>query len=265
MRLTVLKSALKKVLNFPFRILPPALRPSVWWKTVRAPMPLEDVSDYNRYWDKRPKESFAGPLRRAVLLDEEITAGTTLCDVGCGKGEFLKYFCDKGVHVEGVEVSDAAIEVCRQDGLSVHKANLFDSDTPVPGDYDYITAMCLLEHLQDPEVLMRKVKGHFKKNFIVAVPNVGYLPHRIRLLCGRFPVVNIFHHVREHIRFWTVSDFMFWAGNLGYQVEKIIPFTKGRLSRWHPSLFSSNIIYLLKEKDLPLDRMPEERESVGVS
>ena len=113
--------------------------------------------------------------------------------------------------------------------------------------YDYITALCVLEHVHDPEIMMRKFKGHFKKSLFVAVPNIGFLPYRIRLLLGKFPVTSIFYHIREHIRFWTVHDFKYWSKKLGFEVVKCISASDYMISRLFPSLFATNVIYVLKE------------------
>ena len=127
--------------------------------------------------------------------------------------------------------------------------NLLDRDSELTKVYDYITVLCLMEHIQDPEEIVRKLKEHFTKGLIIAVPNVGFLPHRVRLLFGKFPVVNIFYHIHEHIRFWTVCDFKQWANFFGFEIIRIIPTTNGLWARIWPSLFSSTIIYILQKKD----------------
>jgi len=86
---------------------------------------------------------------------------------------------------------------------------------------------------------------------IVSIPNLGYIGCRLRLLLGgRMPLTNIFYHIREHIRFWTVKDFIYWADKMGFKVEKI----EGQYGfpvfwKLFPSLFASGVVYILEPNE----------------
>lgn len=49
------------------------------------------------------------------------------------------------------------------------------------GEYDYIVASEVLEHMRNPEVLMDKLKGH-SKYLMISVPNSAFYRYCLELL-----------------------------------------------------------------------------------
>lgn len=83
---------------------------------------------------------------------------------------------------------------------------------------------------------------------------MGFFIHRLRLLFGKTPLVMIQVHVKEHIRFWTHTDFLYWCKYLGFSVcnyrvsASFRPFGIDLGNIW-PSLFGAQIVYALKQSD----------------
>ncbi|GAH91867.1 unnamed protein product, partial [marine sediment metagenome] len=121
-------------------------------------------------------------------------------------------------------------------------------------EYDYICLMELIEHIAHPEFLIKKIKNKFKKYLFITIPNMGYIENRLRLaFAGKMPITIIIYHIREHIRFWTVKDFLYWANRLGLTVEAYygqggLGIPRIKLWKYFPSLFASQIVYVLKRK-----------------
>ena len=83
----------------------------------------------------------------------------------------------------------------------------------------------------------------------VSTPNLGYLAHRLRMLFGRFPVTYI-ADPREHLRYWSVKDFIYWSEKLGYSKPDVLGL-RGKpgvfkLPARFPSLFASEVVYRFK-------------------
>lgn len=99
-----------------------------------------------------------------------------------------------------------------------------------------------------------RAKGISIKNLFVSIPELGFFIHGLRLLFGRAPLVGVQFYVKEHIRFWTHADFLYWYEFLGlsackYQVSTpIYPFGIDMGKIW-PSLFGMQIIHALKQSD----------------
>lgn len=113
---------------------------------------------------------------------------------------------------------------------------------------DYVVIMELIEHMVDPESLMREIKNSSKASIYITIPNMGFIINRLRLfLGGKMPITVIIFHMREHVRFWTYSDFKYWANSLGFKVVKHygqngVPF----VWRLWPSLFARQLIFRLE-------------------
>ncbi|MGQ0541332.1 MAG: class I SAM-dependent methyltransferase [Blastocatellia bacterium] len=89
-------------------------------------------------------ESF---LETIVHSPKPQAPGLRILDVGCGTGANLEMLAQYG-SAEGVDVSDDALEFCRQKGLSVQKGLAetlpYDDET-----FDITTALDVVEHLDD--------------------------------------------------------------------------------------------------------------------
>jgi SAM-dependent methyltransferase len=70
-----------------------------------------------------------------------------ILDVGCGTGANLEMLANFG-EAEGVDVSDAALEFCKQKGLKAHKG-LAESLPFADESFDVVTALDVVEHLDD--------------------------------------------------------------------------------------------------------------------
>jgi len=74
------------------------------------------------------------------------------------------------------------------------------------------------------------------------------------LLFGRFPVVMINEHIKEHIRFWTMNDFNYWCNYFGFEIEDMFVSAGlyfkplAFLEKLCPSLFAQQIIYKIRNE-----------------
>ena len=102
---------------------------------------------------------------------------------------------------------------------------------------------------------MRQVCSLRPGRIFVTIPNVGFLLHRLRLCFGgRFPVTTIVYHMKEHLRFWTATDFRWWAHQLDFEIRAAVPYVGVRgLRRLWPALFAAGYVWVL------VDRRPAER------
>jgi hypothetical protein len=159
----------------------------------------------------------------------------------------LAYLADvRQARVSGIDLSERALELSKQKGLKdLQRADLSAPDFELKGCFDYIVITEVLEHIPNPEDLMRKLIGHFSQAVLVSIPNIGFYKYRLRLLSGRFPQ-QWGRHPGEHLRFWTLADFQWWVRLLGYEVREIVP-TNGvpRLFRSMPGLFAKQIVFVL--------------------
>lgn len=228
---------------------------------ISKPMPLDDnFLNYNQYWIDRGFDDADIPaINRAKKISKFIEPNSTILDIGCGNGAVIDYLSKNKnpKKIIGIDISKEAVEYVKKNG---HEAYEIDISTDVfanfikDKEFDYIIITEVLEHIQNPEILITTIKKHFTKSVFVSIPNSGFFIHRIRILFGKFPVIAIVQHIKEHIRFWTMKDFIFWSNYHGYEVDNIMV-TAGLnikplkfLENLLPSLFASQVIYKLTIK-----------------
>ncbi len=214
-----------------------------------------EAFDYEEYWNRLSEETNR-PISpfKLRLMEEIIDQGSRVLDIGCGDGTLLDYLRRaKGIEAHGIETSDKAIELARGKGIQVEKADITQREFQLTETYDYIIVSEVLEHLPNPEQLMLEFRGKFSKCLLITIPNTGFVGERLRLLLGRFPKQWVFHP-SEHLRFWTVTDFIFWCQQLVFRVESYYGLldevydVKIKLWKYYPKLFSRFILYKVTEQ-----------------
>ena len=112
---------------------------------------------------------------QAASREEPAKAGTQnavrILDIGCGTGANLEMLSQFG-EAEGVDVSDDALEFCRQKGLNAQKG-LAERLPFDDGTFDLTTALDVVEHLDDDVAGLREMhrvtkKGGFSLIFVPA-------------------------------------------------------------------------------------------------
>jgi len=222
-------------------------------------MPLNDFNDYDDYWKRRVTQGVSHTvIPRYTWVAERIPDGDSVIDIGCGDGAFLAYLKSRNPAspLFGIDISEEAISHLKERGIDgVRTDGTIPLRKLVDRDFDIVVLMEVLEHMSEAEAFFKEVLALNPKRIFVSIPNVGYLPYRLRLMFGgRFPATTILYHIKEHLRFWTVNDFRQWAGVMGCDVARCAGQENSRsafgrfLARRFPSLFSYQVIYELTPK-----------------
>jgi methionine biosynthesis protein MetW len=209
------------------------------------------VVDYDEYWDNKAQGGmgFLSPWRqrRAQAFADIVAAGDRILDLGVGDGALLEYMMtQKAIEVYGLDVSPKAVEFCRARGLRV---DLADINQPVSSwvkeTFDYIIMSEIIEHIPDPETMLLSLRPFARKGLIVSIPNTGFHQHRLRLLLGRFPLQWVVTP-GEHLRYWTRADFHWWAKQLGFSLQREVPYQGTPfLKDLFPGLFAAAFVFVL--------------------
>ncbi|MDD5560621.1 MAG: class I SAM-dependent methyltransferase [Candidatus Omnitrophica bacterium] len=100
--------------------------------------------------------------------------GLTLFDVGCGFGQALLYFHNKGIRVSGLEPSKEGAEYIKSKGLNVFQCGIEDFSCVGKERFHIITMINVLEHLRHPASTLLNIKRKLIKPkglLVVDVPN----------------------------------------------------------------------------------------------
>ena len=117
-----------------------------WWDRESEFKPLHDIN----------------PLRLAhIERHSGNLAGKRILDVGCGGGILAESMAAKGASVMGIDLSEKPLGVARlhllESGNSVdyRLVAVEDLANQMPGSFDVVTCMEMLEHVPDPSSVVR--------------------------------------------------------------------------------------------------------------
>ena len=130
--------------------------PQPSWEELSAHYP-EDYHSYLRKDSKSANFLRGFGLRNRVhsVLRQVTVQNGRLLDVGCATGDFLLAFKEMtDWNVEGLEIVPEAAAAARAKGLEIIEAELEIANL-VTGNYDVITLWDVLEHMQDPAMVLQ--------------------------------------------------------------------------------------------------------------
>jgi methionine biosynthesis protein MetW len=189
------------------------------------------------------------------LIADMIAPGARVLDVGCGDGTLLDYLVHfKNVDGRGIELSQAGVNACVTQGLSVIQG---DADTDLrdyPSDaFEYVVLSQTLQATVNPKGVLGELV-RIGRHAIVSFPNFGYWRVRLQLLvAGRMPrthtLVNDWYDT-PNIHLCTITDFVDLATRMGLTIERALTLDrtgyhvrerKGQLA----NLFGEQAVFLL--------------------
>ena len=135
---------------------------------------------------------------------EAIKNNFTLLDIGCGSG----CMGEKARSLNWQKLDAIEIDESARDKAAKIYDNVFASILDVKDDtYDCILLLDILEHLTNPEELLKVVTKKLTKNgiLLISVPNIAHWSIRLLLLFGFFNYTERGILDKTHFRFFTVS------------------------------------------------------------
>lgn len=161
-----------------------------------------------------------------------------LLEIGCGFGHFLAAMRDRGLAVEGCELSEHQARFAREHfQLAIHEDNALTR--PWPKRFEVIAAFELIEHVPDPQVWLEWAFRLLSPGgqLILSTPNDDSL---FRRLLGR----HWFYHIpSEHLSYFSAKSLIRALGDIGF--AQVRTCTSGRSlwrerrndhNDWHPEL-----------------------------
>ncbi|MGB9626966.1 MAG: methionine biosynthesis protein MetW, partial [Phycisphaerae bacterium] len=166
-------------------------------------------------------------------IEELIPAGSTVLDLGCGRGVLLsRLIRHKGVRGQGVEVVQDAICECVERGIDVLDLDVeTELSSFATGSYDYVVLSQTLQTLRRPDIVIREML-RIGRYGIVSFPNFGHWKPTIQLLLtGHTPVTGTLPfrwYNTPNVRCVTIRDFDRFCRENGFIVQQRIPLISSR-------------------------------------
>jgi len=100
-----------------------------------------------------------------------------LVDIGCGTGSFLENISRRKLPLKtlwGLDFSKEALKICREKNLGIQtlQRNILEPKFPLKQQFDIVTCLEVLEHLEHPQIALGNIRKLLKKDgtLIISTP-----------------------------------------------------------------------------------------------
>jgi 2-polyprenyl-3-methyl-5-hydroxy-6-metoxy-1,4-benzoquinol methylase len=149
----------------------------------------------------------------------------SVLDVGCGSGGVGAGLRDAGAsRLTGIEVVPEQAELARAQYDHVVAAPVEEALEQLEGPFDTILCLDVLEHLVDPEHVMRNLRDVAAPGarLQVSLPNARHVSLMMDLILrGTFGYTEWGHRDRTHLRWFTRRDIVEAMERTGWSVRRI--------------------------------------------
>jgi SAM-dependent methyltransferase len=157
------------------------------------------------------------PLRTQYALEQFPLDSASVLDVGCSVGASLAHF---GPGSLGLDNNAEAVAFCAALGLDVVEMDV-DGEFDLDGrTFDYIWVSDILEHLEAPRLLLRRLVPAVKptgKLLLQTSVLPAWLPRRVLRSRGKQPFDADVHYHQ-----WTQETMVHLLARAGYRVERVL-------------------------------------------
>ena len=196
---------------------------SRWWDTESEFKPLHEINPLRLDW-----------IRQHVQL-----AGAKGLDIGCGGGSLAEAMACAGAEVTGIDMAEGPLAVARlhqlESGVDVdyRQATAEELAADEAGTYDLVTCLEMLEHVPDPEQVIRSCTELVKPGGNVFFSTINRNPKSFAFaIVGAEYVLQLLPKgTHEYGKFIRPSELEAWARKAGLKLETSIGLHYNPLTR----------------------------------
>ncbi len=186
----------------------------------------------NRWWDENGPQKplhHLNPARLAYVAEAMPLRGKKILDVGCGGGLLSEALAREGAEVLALDLAEELIEIAK---LHLYESNLKvdyrlqsveSLAETMPGQFDAITCMEMLEHVPDPSSILRACEMLLKPGGKLFASTLNRTPAAFAIaVVGAEYIANLLPKgTHEYQKFIKPSELAAWCRAEGFNVTDI--------------------------------------------
>ncbi|MBV8680415.1 MAG: bifunctional 2-polyprenyl-6-hydroxyphenol methylase/3-demethylubiquinol 3-O-methyltransferase UbiG [Aquitalea sp.] len=210
----------------------------------------------HKWWDKdsefKPLHEI-NPLRLDYIDDFAGINKLNVLDVGCGGGILAESMAQRGAQVTGIDLAKKSLKVAQlhslESGVSVEYRCVAVEDLAeeVPGSFDVVTCMEMLEHVPDPESVVRSCARLVKPGGWVffSTLNRNAKAYLLAVVGAEYVLNMLPRGTHEYARFLKPSELSRMARNAGLEIGNVSGMSYNPLTRIYALGDDTQVNYLM--------------------
>lgn len=196
----------------------------------------------SRWWDKnsefKPLHDI-NPLRANFIDERSPVAQKKVIDVGCGGGILAESLAQRGALVIGIDMGEAPLSVARLHALesgvelTYEQITAEEKATHMPGEFDVVTCMEMLEHVPDPSSVVRACATLVKGGGDVYFSTINRNPkaYAFAILGAEYILKLLPKGTHDYGKFIRPSELAKWMRAAGLELQSISGMTYNPLTK----------------------------------
>ena len=210
----------------------------------------------HRWWD--PNSEFKplheiNPLRLKWIDGMAAIAGKKVLDVGCGGGILSEAMAAAGAEVSGIDLSEKALRIAKlhllESGQTVDyrliAAEAFADN--MPGQFDVVTCMEMLEHVPDPASIVAACARLVKPGGWVFFSTLNRNPksYLFAVIGAEYLLKLLPRGTHDYAKFITPAELARMARQAGLETGQLTGMTYNPLTKVYKLEADTSVNYLL--------------------
>lgn len=210
----------------------------------------------HKWWDKdsefKPLHEI-NPLRLDYIDDFAGIKDRKVLDVGCGGGILAESMAQRGAQVTGIDLAKKSLKVAQlhslESGVSVEYRCVAVEDLAdeAAGSFDVVTCMEMLEHVPDPESVVRSCARLVKPGGWVffSTLNRNAKAYLLAVVGAEYVLNMLPRGTHEYARFLKPSELSRMARNAGLEIGNVSGMSYNPLTRIYALGDDTQVNYLM--------------------
>lgn len=213
----------------------------------------------HRWWD--PNSEFKplhdiNPLRLDWIDQAVGIAGKKVLDVGCGGGILSESMAARGAEVTGIDLSDKALSVARLHLLETgqkadyRKISAEELAAEMPGAFDIVTCLEMLEHVPDPASTVRACARLVRPGGRVFFSTINRNPksYLFAVIGAEYVLSLLPRGTHDYAKFIRPAELARYCREAGLAVDRITGMTYNPFSKTYALGADTDVNFLMSSR-----------------